>query len=72
MKFNHWANSDSSPSYLNTVRLVGLSKEGNESTPATGNIRFIAIGNAIEKFYQTILLQKLNEEITNNKLISNN
>ena len=49
--FNFWANTNSIPSYLNTVRLIGLSKQGLNPTPDEGKIRLIAIGNAIEKLY---------------------
>ena len=61
--FNIWANDNYIPKYLNTVRIIGLSKDGTNPTPEVGKIRLIAIGNAVEKLYQTILLNKLNIEI---------
>ncbi len=72
MQFERWLNGDEPlPQYMKTARTVFLSKEDTEF-PKIGNVRIISILPAITKLWDTILLQKLREEIELRKPLHEN
>ena len=67
--FEKWINGEALPTYMTTTRVVFLSKEEGNPTPAEGKVRTIAISNAVFKLYEKVVFQKLNEEIRRCQLI---
>ena len=60
--FNVWATGVNLPQYINTARIIMLSKENNVF-PQYGKVRTIAIAPTLTKVYEKVILKRLNEVI---------
>ena len=59
--FDRWLDGEQIPSYMKEGRLHILSKDGTNMPPLP-EIRSISMLPSITKFYEQVLVQKLNEE----------
>ena len=66
--FNKWLQTESYPSYLNTARVIPLSKEATEF-PTLGAIRTIAVLPAVSKVFEKVLLSRLQALIISKNLV---